>query len=249
VAEPADARDSKSRPGNRVRVRLPPSAVLFQNSKETDMDNTVCQTEEKTVLSAIAESRVIVSRIFGFAILMLLVFTGHSFSQNGIVDMLFEIFGLFLLSVCSLGRLWALMYISGNKKRLLITDGPYSMVRNPLYVFSLVGALGIGLASENMLVLALIAVFYSFYYPFTIFAEEKKLIKKFGQAYLEYMKKTPRFLPKLSLHKEPAIYTINARSFAKNFIYGMWFVWIFMLIDVLEKLQDLGYIPVIARFP
>jgi len=213
------------------------------------MDNTVCKTKKKAIISVIAESRVIVSRIFGFTVLMLLVFTGHSFSQNGITDMLFEICGLFLLSVCSFGRLWALMYISGNKKRQLIIDGPYSMVRNPLYVFSLVGALGIGLASENVLVLALIAVFYSFYYPFTILAEEKKLIKKFGQAYLEYMKKTPRFLPKLSLHKEPAIYTVKARSFAKNFVTGMWFVWIFMLIHFVERLQDLGFIPVIARFP
>ena len=64
------------------------------------------------------------------------------------------------------------------------------MVRHPLYVFSLIGTIGIGLASENLLVLGLIVVFYLFYYPFTILAEERKLTNKFGKAYLEYMKKT-----------------------------------------------------------
>jgi len=213
------------------------------------MNNTTTPTLEKGLVFTIANSRVIVSRIFGIGVLVLLLFTGHSFSQQGIVDVLFEVSGLFLLSICSLGRLWALMYISGNKRRELVTEGPYSMVRHPLYVFSLIGAIGIGLASENVLVLGLIVVFYLFYYPFTILAEERKLTNKFGQAYLEYMKKTPRFLPRLSLRKDPETYQVKTSSFVRNFADGMWFIWIFMLMHCIEMLQDSGVLPVILRVP
>ncbi len=205
--------------------------------------------QEKGIIFAVADSRVIVSRIFGFLILLVILFTGHSFSQESITDMLFEMSGLFLLSICSLGRLWALMYISGNKRRELITEGPYSMVRHPLYVFSLIGAFGIGLASENLLVLGLVVAFYLLYYPFTIMAEERKLTNKFGDTYLEYMRRTPRFLPRLSLYKEPELYQVKASSFVRNFADGMWFIWIFMLMHLIEMLQDSGVLPVIFRVP
>jgi hypothetical protein len=141
------------------------------------------------------------------------------------------------------------MYISGNKRRELVTDGPYSIVRHPLYVFSLIGALGIGLGSENILIPALIIIFYLFYYPFTILAEEKKLTNKFGQAYLDYMERTPRFLPKLSLYKEPQMYPVKASSFVRNFANGMWFIWIFMFMHAIEMLQDSGLLPVYLRIP
>ena len=201
------------------------------------------------VLFAIANSRVVMSRFFGLIIVLLLVFTTHSFSGESFADIFSEMSGLFLLSICSLGRLWALMYISGNKKLELVTEGPYSIVRHPLYFFSFIGAIGIGLASENLLVLALIIVFYLFYYPFTILAEERKLTVEFGEAYVEYMGRTPRFLPKLSLYKEPLVYQVKAKSFAKNFASGMWFVWIFMLMHFIEMLHESGHLPVVMRIP
>jgi len=206
-------------------------------------------SKKDRILFKIADLRVLVSRIFGVVVLLLLVFTGHSFSQQSLIDLVLELSGLFLLSICSLGRLWALMYISGNKRRELITDGPYSIVRHPLYVFSLIGALGIGLASENLLVLGLIVVFYLLYYPFTVLAEEKKLTNKFGGAYLEYMKRTPRFLPKFSLYKEPETYQVKAAGFVRNFADGMWFIWIFMIMHLIEMLQQSGVLPVIWRIP
>lgn len=201
------------------------------------------------IILAIARARVYVSRLFAVAVLALAIFTGHSFSHEGLLDITFETTGLFLLTICSMGRLWALMYISGNKSHEIITDGPYSIVRHPLYFFSLIGAAGIGLVSENLLILAMILVFYVAYYPFTILAEEKKLENKFGRAYLEYKSKTPGFLPKLSLYHGPHFYTVNADTFVKNFVNGMWFVWIFILFHLIEMAQDTGYLRVYWRIP
>ncbi len=204
---------------------------------------------ENKLLFTIAHHRVMVSRIFGAMVLLLALFTTHSFRQNSLVDILSEAFGLFLLTVCSIGRLWALLYIGGYKKRELITEGPYSIVQHPLYVFSLIGAIGIGVASGNILVLAMMVIFYLLYYPLTILAEEKKLTKKFGQAYLDYIKITPRFLPKLSLYKKDVQYQINADIFVKSLANGMWFIWIFIILDFIEALQYTGYIPVVLKVP
>jgi protein-S-isoprenylcysteine O-methyltransferase Ste14 len=201
------------------------------------------------LLFKIARQRVIVSRIFGILIVLLAIFTTHSFGQNSLIDILSEALGLFLLTICSIGRLWALLYISGYKKLELITEGPYSVVRHPLYVFSLIGAIGIGVASENILILTVMVVFYLLYYPLTILAEEKKLAEKFGQLYLDYIKRTPRFLPKLSLYKSGIQYQINADIFVKSLANGMWFVWIYILLNFIETLQQNGFIPVLLRLP
>jgi len=198
---------------------------------------------------AAADSRVVVSRIFGVLVIILVLFTGHSFTQDSMTDILFEISGLFFLTICSVSRLWALMYIGGFKRRELITDGPYSIVRNPLYVSSLIGAIGIGLASENLLILAVILLFYLLYYPFTILAEEKKLADKFGNDYIEYAGRTPRFWPKLSLYKKAEPYQINAAVFLRGLATGMWFIWIFILLHFIEMMQNAGFIPVVLRIP
>ena len=205
--------------------------------------------DKNKMIFFVQKSRLYVSRLFAIVILLLAVFTSHSFTQEGLLDIACEVTGLFLLTICSMGRLWSLLYISGNKSLEIITDGPYSMMRNPLYFFSSIGAVGIGLASENLLILILIITFYAAYYPFTILAEEKKLEKKFGEVYIEYKRKTPRFLPKLSLYRGPVLYTINANTFIKNFVNGMWFIWIFILFHILEMAQNAGYLPVYWRIP
>jgi protein-S-isoprenylcysteine O-methyltransferase Ste14 len=205
--------------------------------------------ENKSMVLMAYNSRIFITRIFAVLIVLLAVFTGHSFSQEGFLDISFEISGLFLLTICSMGRLWALMYISGNKRIELINKGPYSIVRNPLYFFSLIGAIGFGLASENLLILGLVIIFYLVYYPLTIIAEESKLETTFGDSYREYKKITPRFIPKLSLYNSPELYTVKVSTFALHFIDGMGFVWLFMLFHFIEMLQESAYLPILWKVP
>jgi protein-S-isoprenylcysteine O-methyltransferase Ste14 len=201
------------------------------------------------LLFKIARSRVMISRIFAVLVLLLVIFTMPSFKQGDLADILSDTSGLFLLTICSMGRLWALLYISGKKTQEVITDGPYSIVRHPLYLFSFIGAIGIGLTSDNILVLVALVIFYLSYYPLTILSEEKTLTKKFGQAYIDYAKRTPRFLPKLSLYKSPSQVVINADIFLKNIAIGMWFIWLFILFNVIQMLQTMGIIHVLLREP
>jgi protein-S-isoprenylcysteine O-methyltransferase Ste14 len=207
------------------------------------------EVERKGIVFVAAKSRMYVSRLFAIVILAVVIFTSHSFAQDSTIDFLFEMTGLFLLTVCCMGRLWALIYISGNKRRELIMDGPYSMVRNPLYFFSLIGAIGIGLVSENLLVLGLILIFYILYYPLTVVAEERKLEETFGEPYIEYKRKTPSFIPKLSLYREPEVYPIKMATFVRSFWFSIWYVWIYILLQFIERGQNLGYWPVLWKIP
>ena len=64
--------------------------------------------------------------------------------------------GIALILVCIAGRTWCTAYIGGRKKRELVTTGPYSIVRNPLYVFTLIGAVGVGLQFGSLIVAAIV---------------------------------------------------------------------------------------------
>ena len=44
-------------------------------------------------------------------------------------------------------RLWSTLHIGGHKRQRVVMDGPYSICRNPLYLFSLLATLGVGLGS------------------------------------------------------------------------------------------------------
>ena len=83
------------------------------------------------------------------ALLLALVFAVLLFGQSifppeTALHEAIEMIGIVLIVIGIAGRLWSTLYIGGRKSASVVSDGPYSITRNPLYVFSAVAAVGVG---------------------------------------------------------------------------------------------------------
>jgi protein-S-isoprenylcysteine O-methyltransferase Ste14 len=75
----------------------------------------------------------------------------------------------------------------------LITKGVYRYSRNPMQLSQVVIYLGVGIATASWVFL-LLAVLYIFVPLLWVSGEERHCFKYYGDAYREYMNKTPRWL-------------------------------------------------------
>jgi protein-S-isoprenylcysteine O-methyltransferase Ste14 len=83
-----------------------------------------------------------------------------------------------------------------NKNEQLAMSGPYAYTRNPLYLGSVIMALGFAIVARSFwIALILITVFVGIYLPVTR-AEENYLAERFPE-FPAYARQVPRFVPKL----------------------------------------------------
>ena len=73
------------------------------------------------------------------------------------------------------------------------TEGLYRISRNPIYLGTYLIFIGIGIAGASWLFLLLIAIFIVLQ-DVLIAAEERWCLEKYGDAYREYMDKTPKWI-------------------------------------------------------
>ena len=170
--------------------------------------------------------------------LALLLATPHSWQANSEGDMLINALGFVLIVVAAFGRIWSSLYISGYKEDRIVTEGPYAIIRNPLYVFSFLGAIGLGLATANLLILAVIASTFLLYYPLVVFAEERNLRHKFGQEFVAYMHQVPRFLPRRLHLVEPDRYPVRPRHVRRSLLEIIWFFWSYLFLHLVTGMQQ-----------
>jgi len=93
-------------------------------------------------------------------------------------------------------RLWASAHI--EKTRTLATGGPYAHSRNPLYVGSVLMALGFCIATGSPWVSLATLAYFLFFYPAVIREESGFLREKFGDEYDAWAREVPAFLPRLT---------------------------------------------------
>ncbi|NBX17977.1 MAG: hypothetical protein EBR09_11485 [Proteobacteria bacterium] len=90
----------------------------------------------------------------------------------------------------------------------LVQEGPFALLRNPLYFGNLVLSIGLALmANVTYLPLLVVVVFYAQYIPVVAW-EERKLTHIFGDAYAQYKLAVPnRWFPSLSRIRQTSLYT------------------------------------------
>ena len=194
--------------------------------------------------SMIERMRIQISKIFGLILLVIILVTSSRWEDVPLASDLIFLIGCIFVGIGSLGRIWCSLYVSGYKNHTLVTYGPYSISRNPLYFFSMIGGVGVGLATETLLIPFIIVVLFLIYYSSVIKSEERRLLNLHGEEFKRYCDKTPSFIPKLSLFEEPEEYIVNPKIFRKNIIRAIWFIWLLGIMQIIEAFHETGFLPI-----
>ena len=107
-----------------------------------------------------------------------------------IAGVVISVIGIFI-------RVWA-RHFKANTKGCLAEDSLYGYTRNPMYVASFLIGLGLSFAICNAWLILGYSFVFILMHHLIILREEKYLKKTYGQSYIDYMEKVPRWIPKFS---------------------------------------------------
>lgn len=160
-----------------------------------------------------------------------------------------EWLGIVLIVACILGRTWSSLYIGGRKIEEFVQTGPYSVMRNPLYFFSFLGAAGVGMQVGSV-TLGLICLFIAWLVFYVVVLQEEQVLSaRYGETYRDYLARVPRFFPNPKLwHDEPTL-TIRPPRVLMTFADALLFLLAVPLAELFEHLQESGVVPVLLRLP
>lgn len=180
------------------------------------------------------KSRILNSWIIAAVTMGLLVLTSPISSNEDALHVSIDTLGLMLVTICALGRVYSSAFLGGYKNQKLITQGPFSAVRNPLYLFSLIGVTGLALTTVHPAAMFFVTPSFFILYHFLIKREEAFLKQQFGKEYEDYMKKVPRLIPSFKNTTTPEVIEVKP-EFIKNAVIDA--IWWFIGFWILESLE------------
>lgn len=86
-------------------------------------------------------------------------------------------------------------FASINKNKELSTNGPYAIMRNPMYIGRYLLILGGIITTGSWILAAFYTIIYYFYMVNRVKREEEVLVRIFGDNYKKYCKQVNRFVP------------------------------------------------------
>lgn len=160
-----------------------------------------------------------------------------------------EWLGIVMIFICIAGRTWCTLYIGARKKRELVTIGPYSLCRNPLYAFTVVGAFGVGAQYASVVIAGAAALLTLLVFRSVIAREEAWLSEAFGTDFAEYAANVPRIWPNFSGWKDAGELQISPQLVVQTFLDASLFMLAIPASEVVEYVQRQQLLPVLLRLP
>lgn len=193
--------------------------------------------------------RRLVLAILVIVLLTALLFGQSVFPPDTTMHETIEMVGVLLIFLGIVGRLWSTLYIGGRKSEEVVSGGPYSMTRNPLYVFSTMAAAGVGAQMGSILAMLGFGLLCAAAFHIVILREEKFLRQMFGAPYEAYMARVPRFLPNPSLYDEGDTGSFRPKLLLTTLLDGLVFLAAMPFFESIDTMQQSGVLPVLFRLP
>ncbi len=192
--------------------------------------------------------RIATLRLTFVVMLPLIVFTHSGWSDIHWLYEISELLGTVLVFIGVFGRFWSILYIGGRKNRQVMDDGPYSMCRHPLYLFSTIAVVGFGLLLGSLVMTALIGGLTFLILRRTAIREERYLRSVFGAAYDDYAARVPRIIPNPRLFRTASDVTFSVQQLRGNMMDALVLLAFIPLAALMEVLRDYVALPTIAVF-
>lgn len=144
-------------------------------------------------------------------------------------------------------RIWPTLYIGGRKRFSLVTEGPYSICRNPLYFGSFLLGLSAACFLKSPFFASLLIVVAVWYTLKTLPEEEKDLAQIIGPDYTEYCRTVPRFFPRFSQFRSSDNVSLRVHGLHTEALRAVVWIWIPLAGEVISFLRAESWWPHVFR--
>ena len=112
------------------------------------------------------------------------------------VGLAFILLGVLIrvLAIRKLGKFFT-VNLAVDEQHTLVESGLYSLIRHPAYTGCLLSFVGLGLAFNNWISLAVLVLITSSAFLYRIYLEEKMLVGEMGEVYKRYQSRTKKIIP------------------------------------------------------
>jgi protein-S-isoprenylcysteine O-methyltransferase Ste14 len=169
--------------------------------------------------------------------------------KGGLVHEAIEWNGIVLIGIGVAGRTWCSLYIGGRKNFELVQDGPYSLARNPLYVFSIIGSAGAGAQMGSVAAALAYGVATWAIFLWMAKLEEAAMMQNFGDAFRLYGAKVPRFWPRFSGYHSRRSLEVYPHKVVITFFDASLFWVAVPVMEAFDYLHAGGFLPTLLRLP